>query len=83
MVEPKRSERGDGICLGKEDIGLGRIAGPVAAFAVKRDSPKPHAGGGNVLVLRLRPTISLAQLEQGAIGEAAIAVPLRRRDQPR
>ena len=40
-----------------------------------------HAGGGNELILGERPAIGLAKLEQRAVGEAAVAVPLRRGDE--
>ena len=42
-----------------------------------------HAGGGDELLLRRCAAIGLAELEQRAVGKAAVAVPLRRIDQPR
>ena len=49
----------------------------------KRRMAEAHAGGGNELIFGQGPAIGLAKLEQRAVGKAAVAVPLRRGDEPR
>ena len=77
-----RSQHRERIGLGIERIRRGR-AGPVPADALRRREAAAHAAGRDELILRPVALENLADLEQRDIGEAAIGIGLRRRDEAR
>src|SRR6516225_4165365 len=82
LVDAEACERRHRIGLGSERIRSRGFAGPVAARAHKRRMAEAHACSDNELILWEGTTIGLADLEQRAVGKAAIAVALCRGDKP-
>ena len=79
--EAEHVEERERVGLGVEGRDRRRLRRPVPAAAFRPRRAAADAGGGDQLILRPVAAIDLADLEEGEIGEAAIGVALRRRDQ--
>src|SRR6185312_16783520 len=68
---------------GGKDVSVGGFAGPISTRADQCRVAEANAGRGRVLILGKSAPIGLPKLEQGAVGEASVAISLRGGDQPR
>ena len=76
-----RHQHRERIGFGVEGVDLAVALAPMPADAGRFGQRAAHAGGGGELIGRRVAAKNLADFEQAGIGEAAIGVLLRRRDQ--
>ena len=83
LVDAERRESGNRVGLGGKHVSVRRFAGPMSTRADQLPSGRSERRHARELILGTSAPIGLPKLEQGAVGEASVAVSLRGGDQPR